>query len=39
MTVTATAFEMGYASASQFSREYKRAFGVAPVYHAVPMRA
>lgn len=39
MTVTATAFDMGYASASQFSREYKRAFGVAPIHHAVPMRA
>ena len=29
--VTGTAFATGYASASQFSREYKRAFGVAPI--------
>ena len=35
MTVTCTAFEMGYASASQFSREYKRAFGRAPVHDVV----
>lgn len=30
-SVTAVAFEVGYASASQFSREYARMFGVAPV--------
>ena len=29
--VTATAFTVGYSSASQFSREYKRMFGEAPV--------
>jgi len=28
--VTSIAFATGYASASQFSREYKRCFGVAP---------
>ena len=30
--VTAVALEAGYASPSQFSREYKRMFGVAPTY-------
>ncbi len=30
--VTAVALEAGYASPSQFSREYKRMFGVAPAY-------
>lgn len=30
MDVTSVAFHVGYASASQFSREYTRAFGVAP---------
>ena len=34
MNVTATAFAIGYASASQFSREYKRTFGVPPVRDA-----
>ena len=29
--VTTTAFTVGYASASQFSREYKRMFGEPPV--------
>ena len=29
---TAVALEAGYASPSQFSREYKRMFGVAPTY-------
>ena len=29
--VTATAFATGYASPSQFSREYKRVFGIAPI--------
>lgn len=33
--VTATAYATGYASASQFSREYKRAFGVAPIRDSV----
>lgn len=36
--VTGTAFASGYASASQFSREYKRAFGIAPVRDAVSLR-
>ncbi len=31
LPVTTTAFTVGYASASQFSREYKRMFGAAPV--------
>lgn len=30
VTVTETAFASGYASAAQFSREYKRLFGTAP---------
>ncbi|WP_206243799.1 AraC family transcriptional regulator [Novosphingobium terrae] len=30
VTVTETAFASGYASAAQFSREYKRLFGIAP---------
>ena len=30
-SVTAVAFEVGYASASQFSREYTRLFGLAPM--------
>jgi transcriptional regulator GlxA family with amidase domain len=29
-SVTAAAFEVGYESATQFSREYARAFGLAP---------
>lgn len=33
-SVTEVAFETGYASASQFSREYKRAFGIAPIHDA-----
>jgi AraC-like DNA-binding protein len=33
--VTQTAFSSGYASASQFSREYKRAFGTSPRRDAV----
>lgn len=32
--VTAIAFAVGYASASQFSREYKRMFGVSPIHDA-----
>lgn len=36
--VTATAFATGYNSASQFSREYKKAFGVAPVQDAAVLR-
>ena len=32
--VTTAAFDCGYSSASQFSREYKRMFGVAPVRDA-----
>ena len=33
--VTAAAFATGYATSSQFSREYKHMFGVAPVRHAL----
>lgn len=36
--VTSVAFAAGYASASQFSREYKRMFGVSPVRDARPVR-
>ena len=36
--VTRTAFATGYASASQFSREYKRAFGIAPIRDAALLR-
>jgi AraC-like DNA-binding protein len=36
--VTQTAFATGYASAPQFSREYKRAFGVPPVRDAISLR-
>jgi len=36
--VTETAFSSGYASASQFSREYKRAFGTSPNQDAVLQR-
>lgn len=36
--VTETAFAIGYNSASQFSREYKKAFGVAPVHDAALLR-
>lgn len=36
--VTETAFAAGYASAPQFSREYKRAFGISPVRDAVALR-
>ncbi len=36
--VTETAFATGYASAPQFSREYKRAFGVSPVRDAASLR-
>lgn len=32
--VTSVAFAVGYANASQFSREYKRKFGVSPRQHA-----
>lgn len=31
MDVSSTSFEVGYASASQFSREYSRFFGIAPI--------
>lgn len=37
-SVTGTAFASGYASTSQFSREYKRAFGIAPGRDAVSLR-
>lgn len=37
-SVTAVAFGTGYASASQFSREYKRAFGMAPVHDVRALR-
>ena len=36
--VTETAFATGYASAPQFSREYKRAFGVSPMRDAASLR-
>lgn len=36
--VTSVAFATGYASASQFSREYKKAFGVPPVVDAALLR-
>ena len=36
--VTETAFATGYASAPQFSREYKRAFGVPPARDAASLR-
>ena len=36
--VTGVAFETGYASPSQFSREYKKAFGVAPNRDALSLR-
>lgn len=39
VNVTETAFESGYVSASQFSREYKRAFGIPPNRDAVLLRA
>lgn len=38
ISVTATAFTMGYASASQFSREYRRMFGVPPSRHTVQVQ-
>ena len=37
-SVTATAFTAGYASTSQFSREYKRFFGAAPIHDLVVLR-
>ena len=37
-SVTAVAFEVGYASASQFSREYTRLFGRAPLHDTVRAR-
>lgn len=36
--VTETAYSSGYASASQFSREYKRAFGTSPIRDAILMQ-
>ena len=36
--VTEIAFSSGYASAAQFSREYKRAFGKSPIRDAAPQR-
>ncbi len=33
--VTKAAFATGYASSSQFSREYKRMFGVPPIHDAI----
>ena len=35
--VTEAAYATGYLSASQFSREYKRAFGTSPIRDAVPL--
>ena len=37
-SVTQTAFATGYGSASQFSREYKKTFGVPPVRDAASLR-
>jgi AraC-like DNA-binding protein len=37
-SVTGTAFATGYASASQFSREYKKAFGITPIRDAALLR-
>ena len=37
-SVTAAAFATGYASASQFSREYKQMFGLPPARHAFTFR-
>jgi AraC-like DNA-binding protein len=37
-SVTGTAFGTGYASASQFSREYKREFGITPIRDAALLR-
>lgn len=34
--VSAAAYEVGYASSTQFSREYSREFGVSPRTHATP---
>lgn len=36
--VTQTAFAVGYASPAQFSREYKRVFGVPPIRDAAALR-
>ncbi len=38
-SVETAAFEVGYESPSQFSREYSRMFGVPPRRHAVELRA
>ena len=38
VSVTETAFATGYASAPQFSREYKRVFGVPPIRDAASLR-
>lgn len=38
INVTATAFATGYTSASQFSREYKRAFGAPPIRDTALLR-
>ena len=37
-SVTETAFSTGYCSASQFSREYKKTFGVPPIRDAASLR-
>ena len=38
MSVTETAFSTGYCSASQFSREYKKTFGVPPIRDLLSQR-
>ncbi len=32
LSVSTTAFEVGYESAAQFSRDYMRKFGISPKY-------
>ena len=39
LPVAQAAFEVGYESASQFSREYSRMFGVAPKVHSAMLKA
>ena len=38
LTAAEAAYRVGYESASQFSREYRRAFGVPPRQHVATMR-
>jgi len=39
LTAAEAAYRVGYESASQFSREYRRAFGAPPRQHVVTIRA